>query len=133
MKNTLWLIFFFSSAVISCENSDPGEEYPPHSTCTTSDPVEDLAWLREAIAAKEQQPENEFTQYGYIAQADYQGETVFIQGNCCPTCNSIISVVNCEDELIGFLGSGEGNIDFDILERAVIIWQPEDGVCSLNE
>ena len=128
MKRIFWLTFPFVVAIVSCEKRDFEEsvERP------VDNPVEDIAWLKESIRYREQLEENEFAQYQYIAQAEYQGETVFIQGNCCPTCNSVISVVNSDDELVGFLGNDEDAIDSRILEEAVIIWKPTGGVCSLN-
>ena len=134
MKSIVWFILPLSLATVACEKRDLDlEEAIDRSACSVDNPVADLAWLKETIAHNEQMDKNENTQYEYIAQADYEGETVFIQGNCCPLCNSVSAVVDCAGELLGFLGGGEGDIDFSILENAIIIWKPEGGVCTLNE
>ena len=90
MKNILWFILPLSLAISSCEKRDLDlEEAIDRSGCSVDNPVRDLAWLKETIAFNEQQDKNENTQYEYIAQTEYEGETVFIQGNCCPLCNSV--------------------------------------------
>ena len=128
MKNIL-LLLFLSFTTAACENCDPGEVVGP--ACSVENPVEELAWLRDEIQARLQQPTSEYTQYEYIAQTEYRGETVFVYGNCCPNCNTIFSVFNCSGEQISQLGYREEDIDFGILEQAVMIWKPEDYSCTL--
>ena len=136
MKRVVWFVLPFFFAVASCEDCDPG--FGDSTACSVENPVEELPWLRNEIASREQRDPSEFTQYFYIAQTEYRGETVFVDGNCCPTCNTVVPVLNCEGELIGLLGYGEENeedinyIDFSILERATIIWKPKGGTCALN-
>ena len=130
MKNILWLALPFFLLTSACENCDP-EGPVALSACSVDNPTEDLAWLREEIQNREQQPGEDLTQYLYIAQAEYEGETVFIYGNCCPNCNTIVPVFDCAGERIGLLGYGEEDIDFAIMEEAVAIWKPTDYSCRL--
>ena len=129
-KNILRFILPLSLAISSCEYCDV--IHPEESDdCSVDNPVEDLVWLCDEIRDREQQPQSDLTQYFYIAQSKYEGETVFIYGNCCPTCNTIVPVLNCEGEQIGLLGHQEENIDYRVLEQAVIIWKPADHSCTL--
>ena len=121
-------LLFLSLAIAACENCDPDEVVGP--ACSVENPVEELAWLRDEVRARLQEPINEYTQYQYIAQAEYQGETVFIYGNCCPYCNSFIPVFNCSGEKIGSLGYREEDIDFSVLEQAVVVWKPKGYSCN---
>ena len=130
MKNTIWLALPFFLLLGSCEYSDIFC-VEPSSPCSVENPVEDLAWLRDEIQEREQQVQNEYTQYQYIAQAEYEGETVFVYGNCCPNCLTVTLVFNCAGEQIGLLGYREGDIDYSIREQAVVVWKSAGYSCTL--
>jgi hypothetical protein len=61
-----------------------------------NNPAQDLPWLREKVKALRERQSS----YEYIQQATYRGQTVFIFGNCCPSCNTVVPVYNCQGELI---------------------------------
>ncbi|MCL6295784.1 hypothetical protein [Jejuia spongiicola] len=114
------LIFFI---VLSCNNNDDGIS----NTCNVANPVEDFAWLKEKVLDIEQSTQvDEF----YISQAIYEGETVFIVGNCCANCNSVLPVYNCEGERINILGCSEEFINFNILNRDTVIWNSKNFICK---
>ena len=99
------------------------------NTCSESDPIKNLIWLKSKIDELEQS-DQETIKYFYVSQAEYNGSTIFIFGNCCPVCNTVIQAYNCDGDLIGSLGCGNEEINFSILAKDVIIWQPPDFQCS---
>lgn len=117
-----------SLSIISCKNDDDNL----NNTCSVANPIEDLDWLKEKIEELEQSSLFESGEI-YISQANYNGNTIFILGNCCALCNSVISVYDCEGELIARLGYDDENdfvINFDIFERDTIIWSPPNFTCG---
>jgi hypothetical protein len=108
----------------SCNYSDNDDR---NNTCNVSNPIEDLTWLKDKITELEQTSSYESGEI-YISQANYNGNTVFIMGNCCAVCNTIVPIYNCEGESIGYIG--DDTFDSTILEKDVIIWKPENFVCN---
>tara|TARA_R110002126_G_scaffold145902_1_gene291831 strand:+ start:142 stop:525 length:384 start_codon:yes stop_codon:yes gene_type:complete len=126
MKKVALLILALIFTLSSCKNDDDNL----NNTCNVSDPIKNFGWLKEIIIDIEQ---SSLTDEFYISQAIYKGETVFIVGNCCALCNSVITVHNCEGEQIARLGYDDGNdfvINFDILERDSIIWSSPNFICT---
>lgn len=115
----LVLIFIFG---ISCENNDELT-----NTCIVSKPLEDLSWLQEKVMELEDS-DSELKIYFYVSQAIYNEETVFIFPNCCPVCNTLVPVYNCEGELLGYIG--DDNFDSSLLENDITIWKPQNFACS---
>ena len=115
-KNTIFL-FSLLFLILGCKNDDDF-----NNTCNVLNPIEDLSWLKER--AQELEPQSgEF----YISQAEYKGNTIFIFGNCCAACNTIVPVYNCEGTKLGNIG--DSNFSTDILNNDVIIWKPTNFVC----
>lgn len=115
MKKCL-LLLVFSAFFFSCsENEGP-------VLCGVDNPVEDLAWIREAI---------EFSQssglagFAYLVQGTYEGKTVFIMESCCPFCNIITVVQDCRGEVIP-----DASVN-DVTNKKVI-WKPANSVCTFS-
>ena len=124
MTKTLLTSAFLLFIMTSCNYSDNDDN---NNTCNVSNPIEDLTWLKDKITELEQTSSYESGEI-YISQANYNGNTVFIMGNCCAVCNTIVPIYNCEGESIGYIG--DDTFDSTILEKDVIIWKPENFVCN---
>ena len=96
------------------------------TTCNVSNPIEDLAWLKEQIQELEKTSLYESGET-YILQAEHDGDIIFILGNCSALCNSVSSVYNCEGEIMGYIG--DDNFDFSLIENSPVIWKPESSIC----
>lgn len=112
-----FLLFLLSSAFfLGCADS----ENP--TSCGVENPVEDLAWIKEAI---EESSSNGLSQYSYLIQGSYKGETVFSWGSCCPFCNFAVIVTDCQGNLIEDASISE-------VKNQKIIWKPENSVCTFD-
>lgn len=117
MKNLVYILVM-SFVISSCsEKSEP--------PCGAPNPEVQLAWLQEDIADFEDATiEADY----FVYQADYQGNTVFIQATCCQACNTTPPVVmNCEGVSLGFLGDG---IDVEDISNKELIWRSSNNVCG---
>jgi hypothetical protein len=97
--------------------------------CSVKDPAKELGWLADDIREMEN---SGMSQFLYVYQADYKLKTVFIFGNCCPFCSTIIPVHNCSGQFLGYLGNGSGDINPEHLKKIEIIWKPENSACSFQ-
>ncbi|UOB15952.1 hypothetical protein [Abyssalbus ytuae] len=128
MKNILFL-FLFPVLFFSCFNdSDSTGDSPDgflkkEGICSDTD----LNWLEEMIADYSAQT---FTkqEFFYFSKALYNNEVVIIQGNCCPSCNSIMPVYDCYGDLLGNIGSNPGDITPEVMENQQLIW-PDNSTC----
>lgn len=116
MKKYLFL-FVFSSLLLSCDN----DEGP--TSCGVENPVEDLAWIKASI---EDVNNTGLSEYSYLSQAKYQGETLFFFGSCCPFCNWALIVTDCQGNAL------EGDIRLTDLSDVTVIWQPANSVCDFS-
>ena len=119
------IVMVLFSFLVSCEE----DNRTPSNTCSVNDPIMELFWLTNRVEEFEQST-SEASKYFYISQASYLGNTVFVLENCCPFCNTVISVFDCEGELLGILGTRDEDIDPDSLDNKKVIWHPEDSPCS---
>ncbi len=124
MKNiiSIGLIFLFAS----CSNDDDGLAIIP--ACGVSNPIIELAWLKtetENRAANQ----TEFSQYDYITQGEFNGDTVFLYKNCNPLANSVVPVLNCEGTMIGILSL---EIPPEEILEETLIWKNQDSSCDLE-
>lgn len=103
------------------------EESQPNASCSVENPIEDLDWLAAAIHTMS---ESGMSQFLYVTQARYGFTTVFIFGNCCPNCSSIIPVYNCSGDRIGYIGNGDGDIDANLLNSDVLVWKADNSSCN---
>ncbi|MGW9684668.1 hypothetical protein [Flagellimonas sp. 2504JD1-5] len=47
-------------------------------------------------------------EYQYVLKAKYNGKTIFVLGNCCPNCNSVIMAYDCSGDYLGYVDSTNG-------------------------
>lgn len=125
MKKALLLFLMLSLVISSCSK----DELDPIQDCNTENVLQDLPWLVELIEAQEQSEIGK--KYSYISKGIYQGQTVFSVQNCCPFCNSIYLIINCEGETLGFLGS-EG-IDPSSITDWEVIWRSSENTCATED
>lgn len=116
MKKFLLLIVC-SAFLFSCNE----DENP--AVCGVENPVEDLAWIKASI---EEFSSDGLSNYSYLSQARYQGETVFFFGSCCPFCNWALIVKDCQGNVL------EGDIKLTDLTDQKVIWQPDNSVCDFS-
>jgi hypothetical protein len=67
-----------------------------------------------------------FGVYEYVQQSTYQGNTVFIFGNCCPFCDSIFLVKDCEGKVVDVPAG-------DVNGTTTVIWKPENSQCVFTQ
>lgn len=123
MKKTVLALALLLLTMLSCKDDDDNLS----NSCHISNPVEDLDWLKEKIEELAQ-TDSELLKYFYVSQNTYMGKTIFIFPNCCPHCNSVVPVYDCEGNNIGFVG--DDNISTNILNNDTIIWRPENFSCN---
>lgn len=121
MKLQNLLLFALISLVLSCNEADDDSL----STCFESDPVAELSWLADKI---DDIGTGELAEYFYVVRAQYGFETIFIFSNCCPFCNSVASVYDCNGEAIGYIG--DGTFGFEVMEDAKLVWKPVNSKCA---
>jgi hypothetical protein len=108
------LLFVYSLIVFSCnENEDP-------AGCGVENPVEDIAWIKEAIKFQN----SGLAGFAYLVQGTYKGRTVFIMESCCPFCNIITVVQDCRGEVLP-----DASVS-DVINKKVI-WKPSSSVCTI--
>jgi hypothetical protein len=110
---SVFLLFF------SCD-----KDHMSDNTCNVSNPLKELEWLKSTIQNIEQLSPDA-SKYYYISMAKYNGETVFIEGNCDPLANSVLPVLSCNGEQLGVLGE----INPDSLTDRKVIWKTANSVC----
>jgi len=125
MRKILLFATLISLMAFSCEK----EGCMPSNTCGVTNPTEELGWLKAEIADREQRT-SDFNKYFYIQQAEYNGQTIFIYSNCCPMCNTIVPVYNCQGELLFYLNQ-DPEKDKEIKSEKVV-WKPADFACAKN-
>ena len=116
MKKYLFLLVC-SALLFSCND----EEGP--AVCGVENPVEDLAWIKSAI---QEMSGPGFSEYSYLSQARYQGETVFFFGSCDPLANWALIVRDCQGNPV------EGEISLTDLNGQKVIWKPSNSVCNFS-
>ncbi|GMN10495.1 hypothetical protein MTsPCn9_33790 [Croceitalea sp. MTPC9] len=122
-------VLFFTSIfliLLSCENDD--NDLPLIAACDVNNPIEELSWLKSQIEELKN-IDSETSRYFYIQIAEYKGETVFVSNNCCPFCNTVIPVYNCEGDLLGTFFT---EIQPDEIKNAKILYSPVDFPCTVD-
>jgi hypothetical protein len=106
-----------------CEN----KEASTSTGCGTTNPAQDLAWLKAEIDLMENS-NTEVSQYFYIRQGTYKGSTVFATINCCPVCNTLPpEVKNCDGvTLFNFSDARAKDVVF-----SDVVWKGKNFSCSL--
>ncbi len=123
MKKVFYLLVIILFTALSCKK----EEERIANTCSVGNPVQDLPWLREKVKALQSQA----TSSGFIEQATYQGQTVFIFSDCCTACNTVVPVYNCQGELICTLYSPACPDFLEQVKDRITIATPKRQDCNL--
>jgi len=110
------LVLLSSTLLFGCADS----ENP--TSCGVENPVEDLAWLKEAIEFSQS---NGLAGFAYLIQGTYKGKTVFIMETCCPFCLIISVVQNCRGEVIP-------DASVNDVKNKKVIWKPANSGCNLD-
>jgi len=119
MKKFTFPILLSLLICFSCNETDD-----PKMVCGSTDPLNDLSWLK---AVKEAYAYGELSEYNYIGQASYGGENVFYLASCCPACNWALVSYDCSGNLI------EGDHSLEDLDNKKVIWNAENSKCMFNQ
>lgn len=117
-----WYVFMLLIVFGSCEYHSFS-----FNTCEVRDPVSDLPWLKNRIEEM-QRDQSGIGKYFYIAEGSYNGQTVFIFGNCCWMCSTIVPVYNCDGVLLFYLNGTNS----EKIGGYTLLWCPGDLVCTLK-
>ena len=98
------------------------------TSCESDNPINDLEWLSDDIEGLK--TDQESLKFQIISRAVFEGNTVFLFGNCCPSCNTVTSVKNCLGEQFGIIGNQDGGIPYDALKEIETVWKSEDSACG---
>ncbi|WP_075351060.1 hypothetical protein [Algoriphagus marinus] len=123
MKKSLLSLFVLFFLITACK-----EEEEPITYCGVENPAESLTWLNTLT---DELNDSYFGVYFYVTAGKYQNEEVFLIRNCCPNCNTIISVYACDGEVLGFLGRDGAGIDPTEIKDEVIIWRGTGFECTV--
>jgi hypothetical protein len=113
MKSASLILILLLVSLISCK------EDKVNKNCNVDDPVNELRWLK---AMTEELNSSTFSKYNYILQGDYNGGTVFIVTNCCPMCNSIPVVYDCDGDRLDDASTAE-------IKNTKRVWLSKDNEC----
>ena len=127
MKRLLLFAGLICLTALACDNEESCE--PLAEIYSVADPIKDLPWLQAEVQLREQNA-SDISQYFYILQAEYNQETVFIYGNCCPMCSTITSVLNCKGEVLFYLG--QDNARDKKISNQKIIWKGKNFSCNIK-
>ena len=107
MKKRFYLILTLSCLLatpFSCESS-PYMELTDMQVCNVDNPLEDLKWLKDIKHSIQLSMSPAGTQ---IIQYTYKGEYVFWVDMCYQCADGLISVYNCQGEVICVFGGIDG-------------------------
>lgn len=125
MKKAVYLFLILAIAFSSCSK----DEVEPLQACDTQNVLVDLPWLAELIEEQEQFIIGQ--NFSFIGTGKLNQKRVFILQNCCPFCNTVAPVYDCNGEELGFLGSND--INFEDIENYEVIWKSSKNECAFSE
>ena len=114
---SFFLVLLSSALLFGCADS----ENP--ASCGVENPVEDLAWLKQEIKNASVPSSSE---YSFLIQATYRGQTVFYFGFCNPLWNWAIILKDCQGNRV------PGEVSSADLVNEKVIWKPANSVCSFS-
>jgi hypothetical protein len=128
------LLFSIIFILLACDEDGSCSE----DTCSVTDPIEELEWLRSEI-------KNFNTTYPfiYVSMASYYGKTVFMVKNCDPSALTLPPIImNCNGEALGYLSETEGsfnyngvtihNVNPNKVRCTKVIWTPDNFACQVD-
>lgn len=95
------LLPFLLLCLFSCEPQYVNPEGEGYVLCGGSNPLEEVAWLKEQINAVPQGESSDHCMLSAVISGTYDGQTVFIpllSGALCCICGN--AVYDCEGELV---------------------------------
>jgi len=95
----LSLLAMFFILLISCNTDDNGQN------CDTDNPLEEISWLKEIKFVMEANMKMTGSQ---IIRYKYKGEYVFLVNTCYNCMDGLISVYDCDGEVICEFGGFAG-------------------------
>jgi hypothetical protein len=122
MKKLSYLIVSIFFVAFSCQEKS---EEPKFEVCGIKDPVKELAWLAEKTASIESTGSSS---PAFIRLGEYSGETIFLDGICCSSCNTVVLAYNCEGTLLGVVGPNS-EIDPSLILNERDFWKPRNFSC----
>lgn len=111
------LVFLSSAFLFGCADG----ENP--TSCGVENPLEDLAWLKQDI---ENAADPRTSEYSFLMQATYRGQTVFFFGFCNPLWNYAAIIKDCQGNQVA------GEVSVADLSNQKMIWKPSNSVCSFS-
>ncbi|MCH6198640.1 hypothetical protein MMU07_03545 [Aquiflexum sp. LQ15W] len=122
MKKLSYLMMLILFVGFSCQEK---AEEPILEACGVQNPVKELTWLAEKTASIESTGSSS---PAFIRLAEYNEETIFLDGVCCASCNTVVRAYNCEGTLLGVVGpNSEINPSLILNERD--FWKPRNFAC----
>ena len=109
-----FILVALAIAVFSCQPQEKPQ------ICNVDDPLTELVWLKDLLATADA---SDLSIYSYLIQGSFQEEPVFIPGNCCPFCNWMPVVLDCQGNPIP-----QATL-FEVVDQKVI-WRAEGSVCA---
>ncbi len=89
------------------------------------DPVKELPWIKERMNTMvTSSPET--AKYKYVTIGEYDGQTVFLFGDCDPLALSVLPIYNCSGDFV----ANFGDFPLEKLSLGEVIWKTEDSECS---
>ena len=124
MKSKFTYLLLAVLALNSCSKDSKTDDLPTN-TCGVTNPVKDLTWLKETVAAYE------FTELKniFIWQTEYQAETIFVVGTCKASIDPHLGVFDCEGNEISI--TNELTDYLNSVTSKYIIWKPENFECNV--
>ncbi|WP_157637802.1 hypothetical protein [Flexithrix dorotheae] len=118
------LILFFIISCLFFPSCQEDAELSPGSVCGKE--IAELPWLQKII----EEAEEDGVGTVKIYSVEKGGETYIVPFFCCPSCNYVISLLDCNGEITGYLG--DAKVSFDDINNPKIsqlIWEPEQFKC----
>lgn len=113
-----FLLVLLSAALLFACNENEGP-----AGCGVENPIEDLAWLKQEI---ENASVPSSSEYSFLMQATYQGQTIFFFGFCNPLWNYAAIIKDCQGNRI------PGEVSSADLANQKVIWKPANSVCTFS-
>ena len=111
------LLLLSAAFLFACnENDGP-------AVCGVENPIEDLAWLKQEI---ENASIPNSSEYSFLMQATYRGQTVFYFGFCNPLWNWATILRDCQGNQMS------GEVSLTDLVNEKVIWKPANSVCTFS-
>ena len=124
MKFTIILSTTLFMFLMQCDTA------PIKTTCGVSNPAEELPWLKAKTDELKQSSLYEAGQV-YIWTTQFNGENYFIIDNCCPNCNSVLSIYTCDGEDVSSNQTISDYIYSYDKSSSDVILNPENFSCNL--